>query len=121
MGLAGFSILFGFAGLKGFRRLAGFIGLLGFSKLLGFIGLLGFSMLFGFIGLLGFCKLLGFMGLLGFHRFDGFPPREYCLDAFEPRMSLDKIFTKITRTMIPTATTISLAIVPSESASCHSK
>jgi hypothetical protein len=118
-GLAGFSMLFGFAGLLGFRKLAGFIGLLGFSKLLGFAGLLGFRKLAGFIGLLGFSMLFGFIGLLGSCRFDGLRRREVCPGLNKARMSLDMRVTKISKTMIPTAATISLDIGSSEPAGCR--
>lgn len=104
IGLFGLS---GFRGLAGFSMLFGFAGLLGFRKLAGFIGLLGFSMLFGFIGLLGSC------------RFDGLRRREVCPGLNKARMSLDMRVTKISKTMIPTAATISLDIGSSEPAGCR--
>jgi hypothetical protein len=104
--------LFGFIGLFGFNGLLGFIRLLIFDRLLGLIGLLGLN------GLLGLIGLLGFIGLFRFRRFDELPPREDCPSRNKARMTLNRMVTAISKTMIPTAATISFDIVPSESAGC---
>ena len=110
MGLAGFNMLFGFAGLLGLRRLAGFRGLLGLSRLLGLAGLLGFRRLAGFRGLLGSSHLLELFGLFGFRRFDVLRLR------FRPL--LNRAVTRSSTTNIPATATI-LAIRPPEMAGCQ--
>ena len=118
-GLAGFSMLFGFAGSLGFRKLAGFIGLLGFSKLLGFAGLLGFQSSpdsSGYWGLACYSDSLDCWDPAGSMDSVG---REVCPGLNKARMSLDMRVTKISKTMIPTAATISLDIGSSEPAGCR--